>query len=113
MKRKRQAEAQPGGVASASVASKMLADVLPILQHMAVRSYDDGAPRTPGTILVKTVGSMWQITAKDPDSKQQLIVLAATPDDALLLLSMLLEADDAPWEPDPWAKDTGPKKSRK
>lgn len=113
MKRKRQAVEQAGGVASAALNSKMLADVLPIVQHLAVRTYDDGAPRTPGTLMVKTVGSMWQMIAKDPDSKQQLLVLAASLDDALLLLSMLLEAEDAPWEPDPYARDTGPKKNKK
>lgn len=113
MKRKRQTAEQVGGVASASLATKLLQELSPILQHLAVRQYDDGAIRTPGTLLVKTVGSMWQITAKDPDSRQQLLVLAATLDDALLMLSMLLEADDAPWEPDPWAKEVAPKKSRK
>jgi len=113
MKRKRQAVEQAGGVASASATSKLLESVSSIVKHLTVRQYDDGSLRTPGTLLVKTVGSMWQLTAKDPDSCQQLIVLAATCDDALLMLSMLLEADDAPWEPDPWAKPQGAKKTRK
>lgn len=113
MKRKRQATEQVGGVASASPASKLLESVSSVVKHLTVRQYDDGAVRTPGTLLIKTVGSMWQLTAKDPDSCQQLIVLAATCDDALLMLSMLLEADDAPWEPDPWASQKAPKKSRK
>jgi len=113
MKRKRQVSEQVGGVASASLATKTMEACVPVLQHLAVRQYDDGAVRTPGSLLIRTVGSMWQCIAKDPDSRQQLLVLAASFDDAMLLLSMMLEAEDAPWEPDPYARDTGPKKSKK
>lgn len=113
MKRKRAVTEEAGGVSAASVATTMLGKHQGLIEHMAVRRYDDGQPRTPGRMMLETVGSMWKLTLKDPDTRQQLFVLAATIDDAITMAALLCEAEDAPWEPDPWAKDLGPKKSRK
>jgi len=61
--------------------------------------------------VVDVVGSMWRVIAKDPDSGMQLIVYMPSLDDALLSLELLLGADEAPWEPDPYARPKGsPKK---
>lgn len=113
MKRKRAVTEEAGGVSAASVATAMLGKHQGLIEHMAVRRYDDGTPRTPGRVMIETVGSMWKMTLKDPDTRQQLFVLAATIDDAITMAGLLCEAEDAPWEPDPWARDVGPKKSRK
>lgn len=113
MKRKRSVSEESGGVASAQTSSVLLRQCTGIIDHMALRRYDDGQPRQPGRIMVETIGSMWKVTLKDPDTCQQLFVLAATLDDAITMASLLCEADDAPWEPDPWAREAKSKKSKK
>ena len=98
---------------AAAVESEVFKALHPIVAHLTVMRYDDGSPRQPGTLLVKTVGASWQITAKEPDSKAQLIVTAPTLDDALAALSLALESDQTPWQPDPWAVGMDRSKKRK
>lgn len=74
-----------------------------IVKHCAVTRYDDGDPRQPGWITLKTLGGVWQIEAKDPDTCQFLRVQQPSLDDAITLLALLLDSDEAPWEHDPWA----------
>jgi hypothetical protein len=113
MKRKRQpAEGQPSTV-QAAVVSKMFAATPHVVEHLAARQYDDGAVRQPGTMIVSIVGSMYKVVLKDPDSCQQMQVLAATLDDVMITADLLLSSDEAPWEPDPWAKQKGAQKSKK
>lgn len=75
-------------------------DLMALTAHCAVVRYGDGTPRKPGWITVQTAGSSWCVVAKDPDAAAQLRVTAPTLDEALKLLSALLDAEDAPWEPD-------------
>jgi len=75
-----------------------------IVKHMAICKYDDGEARKTGWITIRTQGAQWQVTAKDPDAGAQLVVVGQTLDDAIALLDTLLGAQDAPWEPDPFAK---------
>lgn len=114
MKRRRKVEEGPDGDSAASQDTKVMEAFKSVVAHLAVRRYDDGTARSPGTLLVKTVGKTWQLTAKDPDTCQQLRVVQHTWDDAWVMLALLLDSEDAPWEPDPWAKPAhSKKKSRK
>lgn len=103
MKRKRQADAAKTPTQHlAPLESNVLSKFHPIVAHCAVTQYEDGEARKPGWITFKTMGSSWVLEAKDPDSCSRLVVVQTTLDDALALLSVLLESEEAPWEPDPW-----------
>lgn len=95
------------------VASEYLADMPHLIEHLSVRVYDDRSPRVPGTMLLSTLGAVWKMVLKDPDSRQQLQVVAPTLDELFIAVEALLGSENAPWEPDPWAKGTSPKKSSK
>lgn len=96
----------------ADVESVVFARLHPIVAHLAVSRYDDGQPRQPGSLMIRCVGASWQVTAKEPDAKAMLVVTAPTLDDALAALSLALESDQTPWQPDPWASGQGPRRKR-
>lgn len=112
---KKRVTAEPGTESPshlAAVESVLFERLHSIVAHLAVCRYDDGSPRQPGTLLIRTVGGHWQVTAKEPDVGAQLVLVAGTLDDALAGLSLALESDSTPWQPDPWAK-AGARKSKK
>jgi len=113
MKRRRSEVTQDSGVAVASLDLKKLVEFLPIVQHLAVRRYDDGEPRTPGVITLRTIGSLWQAMCKDPDTRQEMPVVAQTFEDLLYLTAATLDAPDAVWQPDPWAEKMFAQKKKK
>jgi hypothetical protein len=84
-----------------------------LVAHMAVTAYEDGDRRIPGWISIKTIGAAWQVEIKDPDTLQLMRVTQATLDDALTLAALLLDSDDAPWEPDTWAQQRAKEKKPK
>jgi len=93
----------------AALESTVLQNMHPIIAHCAVCQYDDGTSRKPGWVTLKTMGSAWVLEAKDPDSCAKITVVQSSLDDALALLSVLLEADEAPWELDPWLQQQAAK----
>lgn len=97
----------------AAVESNLFAALLPLVSHCADTRYDDGTARVPGWWTVKTMGSAWVIEVKDPDTCSRLVIVQQSFDDALALASVLLESEEAPWEPDPWLKATAAKKKNK
>lgn len=97
----------------AAVETRVFGSLMNIVAHLADVRYDDGSPRTPGPVFIKTLGGAWLVTAKEPDAGCQLPVTANTLDDALAALDLLLGADDAPWEIDPWARRQGQQKGKK
>lgn len=113
MKRKKAAGADAGGIASASSVTKVLHQMPHLVEHLTARQYDDGAMRQTGRLFVDCVGSMWRAVAKDVDTGMQLAVYMPSVDDALLQLELLLGSDEAPWEPDMYAKDLKPRKGKK
>lgn len=114
MKKKKAANAESSGQRHlAPLETDVFKAVMAIVEHLAIRQYDDGDPREPGTLLLSTLGAAWRITAKDPDSCMQLPVVANTLDDALVLLDTLLRAEEAPWEPDQWALRRKAEKKKK
>lgn len=94
----------------APVDCKVLSGFLPIVKHAAIVKYDDDEPRQPGKVYIETMGSAWKVVLTDPDTCSKLTVVGPTLDDALSLASVLLEAEDTPWEPDPWALSRRKKK---
>lgn len=84
-----------------------------LVAHCSVTRYDDGDPRVPGWWTVKTVGSSWVVQLKEPDTCLQMQVHGQTLDDALALADLLLGSDEAPWEPDPWARANREKSKKK
>lgn len=113
MKKKSMGKGQAGGsvpVHLAAIESDVFLRLPNIVAHCCLTRYDDGDPRRPGWITVKTLGGTWMVQAKDPDSQAQLGAVGNTLDDALALMDLLLGADDAPWEPDPFAKRMNGKK---
>lgn len=113
MKRKNKPSEGSTVTAQASLRSTILAQCPHVVEHLAVRQYEDGGARQTGRLMVDVVGSMWRCLAKDADSGMQLVVYMPSLDDALLSLELLLGADEAPWEPDPYARQPGPKKGKK
>lgn len=112
MKKKKAVGATPTAKHLAPMETIILRDHLPILEHCAMTQYEDGDPRKPGWITLKTFGSTWQFEVKDPDTLQMMRVAAPTFDEAVVLLGLLLGSEDAPWEPDVWAQQQA-KKSKK
>lgn len=84
----------------APVESNLFTAFPSLIAHLAVTRYDDGDPRQPGWVTMKTQGSIWQCVAKDPDGAASLLATGQTIDDAIALLELLLGAPDAPWEAD-------------
>jgi len=94
----------------APVESNVFDRLSQIVAHCAVTKYEDGDPRKPGWVTLKTLGSAWIVEAKDPDSAAKLTASADTLDNALALLDLLLGSEEAPWEPDQWLRQQGQKK---
>lgn len=84
-----------------------------LIQHCAVTRYEDGDPRQPGWFTLKTLGSSWVVQVKDPDSCAQMQAVGPTLDDALALADLLLGGEQAPWEPDPWARQKAGRSGKK
>lgn len=106
--KKRLAAASPGdedkSVHLAAIETLLFGNYPAIMAHLATTRLDDGSARTPGTLLLRTAGSSWTLMAKEPDECLQMQVHGQTLDDVFVLLELLLSAEKAPWEPDPWAK---------
>lgn len=113
-KRTGSAASSPGDGPShlAPLLTKNLEKLPNLVLHCCVTKYDDGDPRVPGWLSVRTQGSAWVVTLKDPDTATQMQCLGNTLDDALALADLMAGSEDAPWEIDQWAKRMGAKKSR-
>lgn len=96
----------------AALESNVFAKMHSLVAHCAITQYDDGDVRQPGWVTIKTFGSTWQVEAKDPDTCQFMRVVQPSLDDALVMLSMLLDQEDAPWEHDVWAAAQKAKKKK-
>jgi hypothetical protein len=113
MKKKSTKVAEGEGTHLAPIETEYLSKLLPLVEHCCCRKYDDGDPREPGWLTVKTSGSAWIVQVKDPDSGCSFQAVGETLDKALESAALLLSCDEAPWEPDQWLKARkGQKKSK-
>lgn len=87
---------------AANPETKVLSRFQNIVLHCCMCAYDDGSPRTPGWVTLKQLGGMWMLQMKDPDASAQLCVSAVLLDDLFVAAQLLLGAEDAPWQPDPF-----------
>lgn len=98
----------------AAIETTLLSRHLELVKHCCVTRYDDGDPRKPGWMTIKTMGSAWIVQVKDPDACLSLTATGQTLDDALSLADLLLGSEEAPWEPDHFLKRQGaPAKPKK
>jgi len=105
MKKKKVGGGANGPVHLAPMESVLLGAHHSIVAHMATLKYDDGDPRRPGEFRIRPAGAMWVAEALDYDARCSLQCVQATLDDAVAGLALLLEADDAPWQPCSWMKE--------
>jgi len=113
MKKRKQNAEQSTAAHLAPMESVVFGKLHSIVAHCAATKYDDGDSRKPGWVTIKTNGSVWVIEAKDPDTSSKLTAIQPTLDDALALLGLLLEADEAPWEHDQWLAQAAAKAKKK
>lgn len=104
MKKKSASSAAANAKHVAAVETDLFAQLFPLVEHCAATSYDDGDPREPGWITVKTQGAAWVVQVKDPDSAMSFTSVAESLDKALQTAALLLSCDEAPWTPDQWLK---------
>ena len=83
----------------AALETEYLSDCVAVVDSIAMLQYDDGSPRQGGYLGVWTQGSAWVARITDKDGEATLTAEGRTLDEALDLLTLLLGADDAPWEP--------------
>ena len=88
-------------------------DMLSLVEHMAVRKYDDGDARETGWVTIKTHGAAWVAQVKDPDGCCSFSAVGETLDKALETAALLLSCDEAPWEPDSFLAQAAARKKRK
>ena len=97
----------------AAMETKVFDGLLSLVEHCAVRQYDDGDPRETGWIQIRTSGAAWSVTVKDPDSCSSFQTVGDTLDKALETAALLLSCDEAPWEMDKWLVDAKARQNRK
>jgi hypothetical protein len=114
MVKKRKAQAEGASHAHlAPMESNVFAKCQSLVQHCAATQFDDKTPRKPGWFTIKTIGSAWCVEVKDPETCSRLVCIQQDLDDALALATALLDAEEAPWENDPWlAKSAGAAKKK-
>lgn len=110
MKKRTAVSPGDGGQHRAALESVIFGGLLPLVEHCAVTRYDDGDPRQPGWITIKTQGVGWVVQVKDPDGACSFQAIAETLDKALETAALLLACDEAPWEPDRFLASNGKKK---
>lgn len=112
--KRRTAKAAPreGAVVSnsAAIESQIFEKLVALRAHCCVNRYDDGEPRRTGWFTVKTMGNVWVVVLKEPDTALSLSVTGQNLDDALVLADLMLQSEDAPWEPDAFLKTNTAKK---
>lgn len=114
MKKKLSKAALEGGVKHlAPVETNRFADLMSLVEHCCFKVYDDGDPREPGWVTIKTVGSAWCVQVKDPDACVSFTATGSTLDAALETAALLLACDEAPWEEDRWLKQQRQGKGKK
>jgi len=98
--KKKISKASEGVKHLAAMETNLFAQLIPLVEHCALRQYDDGEARETGWVTIKTQGAAWCVQVKDPDAAVSFTAVADTLDKALETAALLLGCDDAPWEMD-------------
>lgn len=114
MKRRVSKSSPEGGAQHlAPVETARFSDMMSLVEHLAFRKYDDGEPREPGWVTIKTQGAAWVVQVKDPDAAVSFSAIGETLDKALETAALLLACDEAPWEPDTFLAAARARKAKK
>jgi len=108
--KKKQSKSAEGVKHLAAMESNRFSDLMSLVEHCSLRQYDDGDPREPGWLTIKTQGAAWVVQVKDPDAAVSFSAVAETLDKALETAALLLSCDDAPWEMDRFLQQNKTKK---
>lgn len=98
--KKKVSKAAEGVKHLAAMETTRFSDLMSLVEHCALRQYDDGDARDPGWLTIKTQGAAWCVQVKDPDAAVSFTAVADTLDKALETAALLLSCDEAPWEMD-------------
>lgn len=113
-KMKRRVAKTDGLPAPGVAATSVMWGKLPLIrEHLTTTAYEDGGPRSPGYMWIKTTLSTWVVTLFEPDSAARLDVRGPTLDETLQLAEKLLGAENAPWEIDTYLQERQAKKGKK
>lgn len=104
MKKKKVGGGKDGPEHLAPMESVVFGQLFELVKHMATIKYEDGDPRKPGEVRVRPAGLMWVAEALDYDACCMVQCVQPTLDDALAGLQLLLEQENAPWQPCTWMK---------
>lgn len=96
----------------AALETELFREHMPIVECLALLQYSDGSPRQTGFFGVYLDGATWVAFVKDKTGDAILKGTGRTLDEAVGVLSLMLGADDAPWEHDGKAKRLGERKAR-
>ena len=97
----------------APVESRLFEGLLSLVEHMCMMQYEDGTPRIPGWVTLKSQGAAWCMQVKDPDSCSSFTAVGPTLDAAVETAALLLACDDAPWEADKWLAESAARAKKK
>jgi len=97
----------------AAMETTLMSQHMALVEHCALRKYEDGADREPGWFTVKVTGAAWIVQVKDPDSCTSFSAVADTLDKAFDTANLLLACDEAPWEHDVWLAKSKMEKKKK
>lgn len=71
-----------------------------LLEFLVLSTWDDGSPRTPGTLLIFVDGSMWKACLKDKTGPRVCFVSGSDLDTLLLTVEEGLREDALDWRAD-------------
>jgi len=111
LKRREQQARGEAHSSSADRETKLFHMLTNVVGHVTCNCYEDGSPRKPGWVTLRTWNGLWELVAKEPDACLSLSVCDPSLDDCWVLLDTLLGDASAPWQPDPFlaARSTGKK----
>lgn len=84
-----------------------------LTRFLTDRWYEDGSPRTPGSMWLDSDQTSFTIMLKEKTTFMQARFRAATMDDVYAAVEMFLGLDAPPWELDEYALSRAPKKGKK
>jgi hypothetical protein len=97
----------------AALETEVFQELLPLLEVVALLQYSDGSARESGWINIRTSGSAWQVSCKDPTSRCSINTTGQTFDEAVLAMVALLGSESPPWEPDAYLAAQSARKAKK
>jgi len=112
MKKKNVAKSVDGVKHLAPVETEIFKGLFPLVEHCCLRQYEDGDPREPGYLTIRTQGAAWSVQVKDADACVSFSAVAETLDKALETAALLLSCDEAPWELDKWLADAAKRRKK-